>query len=267
MIEFRTSDNSPVEIDETYNEVWAKRSKRLITNGKLAIEVWQFRKRDRLLAAYEDQQRVQPPLTEAKVVTAPLRKTEEVKIEKVTAMKAAVAAPQVIDEEAEAQEFADAVADPVEVDPNDWFECKLKYRLPAPKQILIGELANGQAVYIHEREVTRCPAHSLCLPPGTSLFVRIEVNKMSDGKNHGRHQYRALECQIDGDPTELHQRGTVSNWQGSYGGGRMECGCNIFLRTDEQSDLNVGDRVEFDLTYSEKKRAWIGTNIAKAQDK
>lgn len=157
------------------------------------------------------------------------------------------------------------------VDPNDWYECKLKYRLPAPKPILIGEFDNGETVYIHEREVTRRPAHSLCLSPGTPLFVRMEINEI-DGKNHKRYRYRALECQIDGDPVERRQHGTISNWQGSYGGGRMDCGCNIFLRSRESNErlylnLSTGDRVEFDLAYSKKKGGvWIGTNIARAPE-
>lgn len=272
VIEFRTGDDSPVETDETYREVWAKLSKRLITNGSHAVEVWRLRKRDRLLAAYEEEQKRQQQTQKTETVPAPIRKTDEVEI----AARIAAAAQatietnvQVIDEEAEAQEFLNVAADPVDVDPNDWFECVLKRRLPA-LPILIGEFSNGQTVWIHEREVTRLPGHSLCLPPGTPLFVRMEINKPKKGEIHKKYQYRALEAQIDGEPVELHAQGTVTNWRGSYGGARRDCGCNIFLRTegaDVELGLNAGDRVEFDLMYSEKRHVWFGCNIRPTGEK
>jgi hypothetical protein len=91
------------------------------------------------------------------------------------------------------------------------------------------------------------------------MFVRLALNTKNP-----RFQFRALECQIEDEQKESHATGAITYWTGSLGSARMGCGCSIGIGTasrDDQLDLNVGDRVEFDIVFSEKLQKVLGKNI------
>jgi len=217
---------------------------------------------DRLLSEYEFERRLKKePVTS--VAVEPLRQTvapkEIVKPEPVKQVVVADAPPPVFDEQVEAEQFFEAV-EPWVPDPNDFFDCTLASRL-GPVAI-IGELSNQQLVWIHERDITVRPSgHSVCLPKGTKTVVRLALNTKNP-----RFSFRALECQVmvDGEQKESHATGEITYWTGSLGSVRMDCGCTIAVGTasrDDQLDLNIRDRVEFDIVFSEKLQKFVGRDI------
>jgi hypothetical protein len=253
--------------------------RKTVSNGRVAFEIIsRGRLYDQLLLDYELKQRAKlKPVTT--VSTVPLRETpQETVVEPVKtasgkftlsdrgqAQVVADVTPtiQVIDEVAEAEQFIEAV-EPWIPDPNDWYEARLKFAM-VDKQFLVAELENLEEVWIPERDITRRPAHSLCLPVSTSLLVRLEPNVA----NH-RFRYRGLECQIDGEPTETHATGEITHWCGTFGGARMSCGCNIFVMAPsryDQLELDTGDKVAFEIKLSDKNKKYIGVNTRQREKK
>jgi hypothetical protein len=161
----------------------------------------------------------------------------------------------------ESEEFLSAVSEPDSdfvPSPDDWFVATLAYRLRHAAMV-IANLSNGEKVLIHERNISAKPGHGLCLPPGTPAAVRLELNPRAT-----KWRFRAIECQIEGEPMETHGRGFIEHWTGSLGSARMTCGCSVMIATANKNDtldLKIGDEVEFKLKFLEKKNTWIGGNI------
>ena len=252
VIEFRTEDDSPVEIDETYKEVWAKFSKRLITNGNHAIEVWRLRKRDRLLAAYEEEQKRQQQVQKIETAVAPLRKTDEAKIATRIAAAQAAHEANLFDEEAEAQEFLEAVTtDSWQPLPSDWYEAKVAYR-DLRRMFIRLELTDGSQAVCLNRNITHGLAgHTMCVPEGTLAAVRIE--------KHG-NRYRALECRCQNDELipKTREKLVIRSWVAgkTFGNGVRVCGCSVFATTSfrggSYAEYGEGDIVEADISQSDR---------------
>lgn len=236
-LEVRSPELEVIELDDSFAPITHKGRVRVVSNGVQAISILgPGKKRDRLVTDYLARQKPKP------------------KIEVI--VPEAQAAPPII-EQTEAEQVIEAV-EPWIPDPNDFFDCTLSSRLGAA--VIIGELSNQELVWVHERDITVRPnGHSLCLPKGTKMFVRLALNTKNP-----RFQFRALECQIEDEQKESHATGAITYWTGSLGSARMGCGCSIGIGTasrDDQLDLNVGDRVEFDIVFSEKLQKVLGKNI------
>jgi hypothetical protein len=252
-IEFRP-DGTPVDIGPDYREVASARrnGRRLLSNGIHAVEILSpGKKRDRFLARYEAEHPQKPEPTV--VFDSPLRITQE-STQPVTA--SATTTRAVVDEQIEVDEA-------FVPDPRDWFDCVLSLKL---QDSIVGELSNGESVWICERDITvKNGGHSLCLPKDTRLAVRLEPNRRENS-----FRYSALECQVldTEQPKETHATGTVLHWGGTLGGARMPCGCSIGIGTatrDEVLDLNPGDPVEFEIIFYPKKQKYIGINVQPVQ--
>ena len=258
-IEFKLPDLEPVEIDDDFEIVSEGYRRQLVSNNRIAFEILgRGRKRDRLLAAYEQEQ---GRLLKAKPVVAVEHLRETVYTEEVAEI-ANVAPPIIqIDEQAETEVFFETLAaeeaPPFIPRTDEWFDCTLKDKLHNSYSAIL-ELSNGQLVWCHERDFTvRNAGHSLC-QKGAKAVVRIEKNLEAR-----RYEFRALECQliVDGEEKESHVTGEITHWTGSLGSARMGCGCSLQIATAsryEELELAVGDHVEFDVVWKDKLQKWVG---------
>lgn len=236
-IEFRVFDNLPVEVSDDHKEISVRGSKRFITDGGRAFEVWRGKRRDRLLDANLARQKPQPKVD---VVIPKVEKTAPVVIEAVEQF-VATSHNQIVqtDEEAE-QEFLNAVpADNRELyqpKEDEWFLAHVVHRDWKGGKYLLLELSTGDIVYCPWQKVKRSPGnHSLCLPLGTECLVRMKLD---------RGKYFALELQVDGDQPYGISRARITVWHGMAGTAYRECGCPIFVLATQALPIEVGDWVE-----------------------
>jgi hypothetical protein len=225
MIEFRTYDDSPIEIADTYTEVWAKGYRRLLTNGAHSVEVWRNRKREKFLADHEGRTIV------ADVITVEAPKVGP-------AVDVAVAVEQ-------------ATAEKYVPSPDEWFFARIVHT-DQDKYLLL-ELSTGDTVYCPWQKVTQSPGkHSKCLPPGTECAIRMILD---------HNVYWASEMRID-DTAKYYEtsKARITTWNGLGGNAYRECGCPIFVLSHppiNSSTVQVGDQVEISIRPSEK-RGWVG---------
>ena len=244
-IEFRVSDDSPVEVSDTHQEISARGRKRFLVDGGRAFDVWRGKHRERLLAEYEQRLRTKPVAT---VSSEPLRQTivpeEIVKQEPVEQVVVADVAPPIV---------VTAATD-YELNPDDWFECVVQ-RVSRNGRALILQLENTTATCV-PRKVTESPGdHGMACLVGMIGAVRLQIVG---------GVYRALELQILKEPSVLRETAKVA-WRDPLRNifkAVRPCGCEIFIAgiLDEviYGDIKVGDEVAFDLERSRSKGNWIG---------
>jgi hypothetical protein len=67
---------------------------------------------------------------------------------------------------------------------------------------------------------------------------------------------------LQGDePSEsVKESGVIEYWTGKCGSCGRDCGCALFVKTNKHYELllNVGDRVEFQVCFSDYKGQFIG---------
>lgn len=270
-LEFKI-DETPVEVGAEFKIITSYHSgRKLVSDNRTAFEILPRGKNyDRLLAEYEAQHR----RPKAEVVTTPLRKTAESvsvtpPVTVPVTQSVVVVEPaevQVIDEEAEAQEFIDAT-EPFVPKPEDWYRGETVSAFPG-MHCIFAVLDNGEKVYIQNRDITVSPGDHHYCQRGAEIWLRLELNPRT-GKRVA--PYKALECQIiDENYRAGRESGVISAWRGSYGVADRPCGCPLFVMLSSKSfvgvhDFNVGDEVEFDMVWSEKKKSYIGDNVKRSE--
>lgn len=112
-------------------------------------------------------------------------------------------------------------------DQNCWYDAKIISTKP-----IVLALSNDTQVSCSARDITISPGqHRYCLPIGTPCWVRLK-----EDWNFG---WRAIECQVPGEPPNTTETVTIQNWQESFGSGVRPCGCKIFCTLERNSLLNV----------------------------
>jgi hypothetical protein len=142
----------------------------------------------------------------------------------------------------------------------DWYPAILDHVRPEINA-LMATLENGETVICFQHSITFSPQHHyLCQPPGTRMSVRIEPNsKFLSGKSS--IPWYAIEAQLEADENAepVNETGVIEHWDENHGCARRDCGCTIFIKTNGNFfPLNVGDRVDFQVEFSDFKGNFIG---------
>jgi hypothetical protein len=262
-IEFRPT-GEPILIDDTYRLIdCSKRvGRRLYSNGCHAVEVVVGKKREQFLEAYNRQHVKPQPRTEVIVpeVKAPI-------VEEVEPIAEIATPPPVIDEQAEAEEFIEAVdyQELYPVQPDAWYEARIDKASRNTRGILILRLENATATCI-PKVISKAPGeHRMCLStylPNAVAAVRLEI---VNGK------YRCLEMQVDDAPISLCETAKVISWDPMKSFGRAErpCGCRITIigAFDEEvyGFVEAGNWIQFELEKSRNRGNWIGVRARKIE--
>jgi hypothetical protein len=268
---YRRRVYEPVEVGGDFHIVSQDRRSRrkLVSNDRVAFEIISRGKLyDQLLGEYELGRRLkkEPAVT---VSIKPLRETivsEEIKPEPVKQVAVADVPPLVIDEQAEAEQFIEAVT-PFIPNPNEWLWAEV-HRWNADKKLLIVALSNGETVSCIPKLIVDSPgAHKACLAPKTTGSVRVEMVK---GK------YRCLEAIFEGETAD-EEIGRIVKWDTDHRRGWVTrpCGDWIYVVDDspgrgrfentEEYVVGEADWISFQLVRSEKNDRFIGIKIRKIE--
>jgi hypothetical protein len=153
-----------------------------------------------------------------------------------------------------------------EPQPDEWWTAVVKLG-SAVREFMVVILSNGDDVFVSKKKITLAPVHTFCLQ-GAEASARIAPNTKA-----GASRWVALEVQIAGKPKAFTEVAEITTWYqnetGSYGSGRLlPCGCPIMIAwvRDKDKSLKVGDVVNLNIMFLERRGNYIGVDAEKVKD-